>query len=434
VSHALRFQPYGGISPNSAVSPNLKQRIANGYEYLAQIVNDDGGVPASAESDISGVWTTAEALDTIVRLPCIPHERFRLASQMWTFLLGSQLGDSSNSPGAWPVLKSGTSGSGLATGHAVSAIRRAHQYFGSDCPDELVNAAQKGLDWLAHFQAHDGGWGVEPATPPHGSQPRMISTVYAVEAFTSSGFSVETSQNLRKARQWILNMRAPDGGFRSAENYDTDPCNTARAIRALIEMRAISPADKIVPEAIAYLKKTKPKGRPWPSKIESFIVEASSGEIVFNDNTPSDALLMLVMADPNNPMVFELIQWFVLSQQSNGSWSLTPDDLSRAHICTWSTSEALIALGEYEWATIDPSIMLAERGRWSRRLMVGVTLALGVETLLLLNVNRAAVRAWDDIPKVIQSIILVSVIVAILVNLGSDLIYDAFKNKLRHRV
>lgn len=408
---------------------NLKQRIARGYAYLTQIVNDDGGIPAISEGDVSGVWTTAEALEVIVTLPCIPHERLTLASRMWSFLLSTQLHSSSETKGAWPLVKSGIRGSAMATGHTVAAVKRAYEYFGTSCPPTLEQAAEEALHWLGQFQADDGGWGVEPATPPHGSQPRMISTVYAVLAYTASGFSIETSQNLRKAKQWILSMRDQNGGFRGGAGHEPDPCNTARAIRALIEMRAVSTQDKIVTEAVHFLRRTKPKGMPWSTKTESFVIEGSSGEVVFNSNTPADALIALLLIDVHNPMIVDLVNWFQANQQSNGSWPLTPDDPSRSHICTWSTSEALMGLGQYEWSTVDCSSLIAEKRQWSRRAMIAVTLALALETLLLLRVNHALVRAWDAIPKAIQSLILYSIMLAIVVNLGSSLIYDTIRRR-----
>lgn len=409
---------------------NLKQRLAKGYEYLNNILNEDGGIPAISESDVSGVWTTAEALEAIITVSSIPHERYTLASRMWEFLLDGQLHDGEHD-GAWPLVKLGKRGSAMATGNAVTAISKVQAYFGSRCPAGLGEAAVKGLAWLEKYQAQDGGWGVEPSTSSHGSHPRMIATTYAIAGFTSAGFTVETSQVLRKAKQWLLAMRDEVGGFRGGQGHSADPCNTSRAIRALVEMRAITPDDKIVHSALRYIEKAKPKKRLWLTTTESFVIEGSSGEVVFNSNTPYDALLALLLTEPTNPLVLEIVQWYEVNQQTNGSWALTPDDPSRSHICTWSTNEAVIALGQYEWQTIDFSSIVQRRNTWTRRVIIAVALALILETLILLNVNSALVHAWDNIPKPVRSIVLISVILAILVNLSSSFIYDLIGRRKR---
>jgi Prenyltransferase and squalene oxidase repeat len=411
---------------------NLNQRLWSGYKFLATILNDDGGIPAISESDVSGIWTTAEGLEAVLSVPAIPQERFTLASRMWALLIETQLAESDHA-GAWPLVKLGTRGSAMATGNAITAISRCQAYFGARCPDELTAASDRAIAWLTQYQSEDGGWGVEPSTRPTGAQPRMISTTYAVAGFTAVGYTVETSQVLRKAKHWLLSMRGDNGGFRGGQGHPTDPCNTSRAVRALIEMRALTPDDKTVHTALRYLISQKPKGRLWTPTTESFVIEGSSGEVIFNSNTPFDALMALLQADPTNPAVIEIVRWYESNQQMNGSWALTPDDPSRSHICTWSTNEALIGLSAYSRDTPDVSAVISRRERWSKRIIVAVALALLLETLLLLRVNNALVRAWNAIPKAVQTIILLSVILATVVNLFSNTIYDFISRRRRKR-
>jgi prenyltransferase beta subunit len=411
---------------------SLRGRLAAGVTYVGRSLNADGGVPAIAGGDVSGIWTTSAALEMLCTTPYLPHERLSLALRMWEFLEQAQLDGIAGHEGAWPLVKAGTRGSSIATGHAVAAIKSAEAYFRHHLPAELLAAAEGGVSWLQNNQSDDGGWAIEPANRPHASDSFMISTVYAVLGLVAAGYSVETSEALRAAQKWILRTKSAEGAFATGIGFEPDPCNTARAVRALIEMDAYLSTDRVIRDALEFLRRSRTSSGWWSITSESFVVEGASGELVFTRNAPSDILYALALTDPAGKLAYELVFHFIANQQADGSWLLTRADRPRGDVSTWSTCEAVRALTTFEHWLSGGQIQNTP-SRWRNSLVLALVAALFVETLLLMGASTALVRAWHAVPTWAQSLILGTVLVGAIINVTSNFIYDLIKRTRSRR-
>jgi hypothetical protein len=219
---------------------------------------------------------------------------------------------------------------------------------------------------------------------------------------TAAGYIVDTSDAMRFAQQWILSTRGRAGGFATAPGFDPDPCNTARAVRALLQMRAYGPDHPVIRSAMGYLKRSQPTGAVWATTTESFVVEGGSGEVTFTRNTPADALEALVLADPDCRETGELVAWFMASQEFDGSWRLhRPDNHHRQRVNTWSTSAAIRALSRYEQHLAGRQ-MPRRTSRVRNVAVIALSIGLTIETVLLLRVSAPLLRFWDAVPAWLQ--------------------------------
>ena len=207
------------------------------------------GIPAVALDDVSGYWTTAEAVDVLLCNRYLPKGELYAIKEMLQFLLNGQSQD-----GGWPMSVGSPDSSTMATGHAVAAFASSRKIFCND--DELIGrieGAQKSArDWLHHAQNESGGWGVEPSTE-EGSESRTIATCYALRGYFASEQDYDTSRDIRHAVNYLVSTVNKDGGWGQREGLSSDPSNTARVISTLLESGQYTPNHTLIERAQSYI-------------------------------------------------------------------------------------------------------------------------------------------------------------------------------------
>src|SRR5437660_2971058 len=189
-----------------------RKQIINGLKYLHRVQNSDKGIPATKPGEVSGGWTSGEALETLLSVPYHDTDPRPFALSLIDFLKNAQLTDG-NHYGGWLLVVGSQRASTMATGHAITALLLAQQYF---CDDPALIAQLKpliaaGFDWLTKNRNSDGGWGVEPSGGMDGQISRMISTTYALRAYFAETKTVDNSRIVYDAIQRIRKLANPDG-------------------------------------------------------------------------------------------------------------------------------------------------------------------------------------------------------------------------------
>jgi len=231
-----------------------RKQIIHGLRYLRRAQNIDKGIPATKPGEVSGGWTSGEALETFLSAPYHDADPRPFAMALIDFLKNTRFTDGDRY-GGWPLVVGSQRASTMATGHAVAALRLAEQYFRDDPTiiTELKPLSETGFDWLTRNKNSDGGWGVEPSGGPDGSVSRMISTVYALRAYLADSRTVDNSRTVYDAIQWIRRLMNRDGGFGSKLGAQSDPCNTARAVIVLLRSGFCTPSDRPIKGECSYI-------------------------------------------------------------------------------------------------------------------------------------------------------------------------------------
>ena len=106
-------------------------QITKGFLYLQRVQNSDGGIPATKPGAVSGCWTTAETLETLLSSSYFSKDPKAFAEGLIHFLKSSQL-TTGHQRGGWPLVSAGTRASTMATGHAVSALLLVKNFYQED--------------------------------------------------------------------------------------------------------------------------------------------------------------------------------------------------------------------------------------------------------------------------------------------------------------
>lgn len=102
----------------------FRENIIDGIKFILSNQNSDGGIAAIRPGDVSGCWSTAEALEIFLKNPFFPRNQLYKAKDMLEFLLKSQKPNE-----GWPLVFGGKISSTMATGHALSALAMAEKVF-----------------------------------------------------------------------------------------------------------------------------------------------------------------------------------------------------------------------------------------------------------------------------------------------------------------
>lgn len=423
---------------------SIAERIGRGTRYLLSTRNEDFGIPAVSPGDPSGCWTTAEAIESILRSPFVDPQTLAETRTLVKFLLQSQLTTRAQA-GGWPLVAGGKQASTMATAHSVLSLKLALPHVDLEARPAVAEAMSLGLQWLRRTQdAATGGWGLEPSAGKSGAEPRTVSTFLAVRAIVSDGGAVGSSQSLRRAINFLWSLY--DGnGFAPASGRAVDPCSTARAFWAITEAKAENERPEFTKRTVAYVLGARPPGALWELDTEAYVPDGTSGQIVFNNNTTAELLEFLVQTSSDLPAQEDLVRWFQDNQNDNGSWFLGANANLRSEVANWSTNEAIGALSNYlRSIATRPLVVPVERdtldaASGNRRVtsvahtfLISVLAVISVvEFILLVGLRSYFERSWNSLPKDFKTTFWWATMVALLVNLVAIFVVWIVRTVLR---
>jgi hypothetical protein len=238
-----------------------KQAEVLAWQILKIGNDDDGGFVAERPNDPAGVWTTSEALYTLLEHKVLPlnDERIQKAKN-WLLRhrnLGGDYGD------GWPLINRGNSFVDT-TAMAILALSFFHK------DQEVLSALTKAKDWLLENQNEDDGWGIWKY------EDSLISaTSYALLA-------LEEANSLFKEEKPALAIEAGANWLRLAQNPDNhlwgfaanaQETNNASTCQALIALFLLGDDPKNYKTALdSLLSELKTEGT-WRSVHENYTLK-----------------------------------------------------------------------------------------------------------------------------------------------------------------
>ena len=406
-----------------------RTQIIHGLRFLRRVQNTDGGIPATKAGVVSGCWTSAETLETLLASPYHDADPRPFAADLISFLKKTQFPNGEHR-GGWPLVVGAGRASTMATGHAVAALALTQQYYReyTNFSSELTVVIDQGFDWLARTKNTDGGWGVEPAGGTDGSISRMIGTYYALRPYFVASKTVDNSKIVRDATEWVRGLANADGGFGGKFRTASDACDTARAVSIFLRSNYSKTDDKLIRRAIKFIVSSRPRSMLWSLDTETYVTEGAPGQTVYNSNTTSDVLEALVRAKVFDRHVEDLLDWYIKTQEEDGSWFLGANKEFVREIVTWSTNEAIYPISLAASAYVERKLPLVQRdAKVFRRISIALGLIALVELLYVIQLPVTITTAWEKIPETIRMVITQGAILALVVNLVSSFLYDAGK-------
>lgn len=339
------------MSP-SDIASELRHYVETAFTYVFAAANDDGGLAAIQPGGVSGCWTTAEAIDYYLSGGIFGSDPATMVRHGIEFLLDTQI-STGEDRGGWPVVATASFSSAMATGHCLSALERSTRYLGSDQAllRRIDTALVRGLEWIARSVNTDGGYGVCPCGGGDGIRPRMLATTYVLRGLSDCARMSPPPKLATDAIAWIKRCRKPTGGFGADPDIRTgdDPDNTARAISALLRSRHLQPNDPMVAESIKRIKHWKDGASLWSCGTETYVLPASPGQMITNNNTLFDVGEAFALAEFANchEEFREILEYLCKERRVDGSWVLTSPARRDDSIVMWATSENahLLAIG-----------------------------------------------------------------------------------------
>jgi hypothetical protein len=155
------------------------------------------------------------------------------------------------------------------------------------------------------------------------------------------------------------------------------------------------------------------------------MASGAPGEIVYNSNTTADVLEAFVRMGEYNNHIDDLVQWYISNQEDDGSWFLGANKKLVRDIVTWSTSEALFALGiTAQTLGEETTTNLLSRYRRLRRLTVTLLIIALLEAVLISGLQHWIPKFWAKLPTQLQFLLTWGVIVGLTINIASALFWD----------
>lgn len=329
-------------------TPSLAEQELAGLRYLVRHLNNDGGVPAVRPGDASGCWTTAEAMEAMLRSTW-PIMQFQTPLERTArYLVGAQFGTETTACGGWPFVSGAAVASTMATAHAIISLSTCEKLVDSALRLQVDVTVANAVEWLLkHQDPTSGGWGVEPGIGTAGRKPRVVSTFLALRALIAAEHKLHSSVAVQRGVNFLRSMRLGDGFRAMPDAPDADVCSTVRAYMALHECGALERHEELLEAITTYIRNKKPRGRLWHLDTETYIPDGTSGQIIFNHNSTAEILEFLAAEGVEDELQRELVRWFSKNQDQDGSWHLGANDVHKREIITWPTSEAVLALGRY---------------------------------------------------------------------------------------
>lgn len=398
-----------------------------GFQYLTINKNSDGGIPSIDLKKPSGCWTTAEAIEVMIKCPFFPRENMGDLKNMLEFLITSYIPEK-----GWAMNAGGPDVSTMATGHAIVALKLGQNLFQNDesyikRSNKIINEA---FQWLHTNQEKLKGWGVEPEKE-YGKSTRIISTCYALRGYYSLGYTTKDSNDVKHAIQYLVKIKNKDDGWGREENTPSDPANTARVLSILIQSSQYSSNDQLIINGISYILKNKDK---WRFDTESYVNPCSSGQIYFHSNTLIDILEAFIRCEYHGPEIHYLFQ-FILEKQDDiqGFWHLFDYEKRDESITTWSTSEAIYALDmaqeqHFEDIFNDYERHLPKKWKYSLGILIITNV---VQILVILNFYQAILTGWNNLTEGWKQIIIGGIVIGIIIGIVANFLTDTLKRIIK---
>ena len=341
--------------------------IIKGASYLLKSINEDGGVKYENErSDISGIWVTAEVLESLLTSKVLPLSVYSKIEPMIDFLLNTQHVD-----GSWCVLARdyNAHSSSISTGHCTYALKLA--LVGGYLNDNRIKVAiEKGEHWLRSRLCcvEKNGyvfWTSEPISkkkrysidPNHSIKSRMefiFSSFYAIMGFVNPhGYRVEKDVDagiINKARLFFEEQAEFFiGQYRSEDSQTMDIVSLAKTASTicrlinvfnLLELEVSDSIKNGLRDVLMICSKS-------PFLATSIVMHSQSIDeytAVYNNNTPFDMANSFLGLGANSESLRIIISGYLDHQDQEGFWYL---NFSReCSVNTWTTAEALIVLNK----------------------------------------------------------------------------------------
>lgn len=395
-----------------------------GIHFLLAHRNDNGGIPAVSPGDVSGLWTTASTVETLLQSPYLPKNDIPTVRELVLFLLDQQADE-----GGWPITPSARVVSTMATGHALSASTLAQQAFQAeaDLVAKLEGARTSALGWLDSHQDHTGGWAPEPSTTET-REIRTLATCYALRGYLAVGRRFDNSPAFRKAINHLIDAQDDStGGWGYAPTAVPDPANTARVLSTLLKSGRSRPSDALVKKGLAFIFSDK---RKWRFRTESYVVGSAPGQVYFHGNTLAEILELLTLCQYTGKEIRDLLEFFLTTQdEGQGHWYLRDFEDVDTSILTWTTSEAIAAIDlayphftEHLYEAYSPSKLRT----WKAAFLLVSALCL-ILLAVTFDLHLALRSWWTSLSEGWQQVIVGSVILAFLISVIANLISDPLR-------
>ena len=389
------------------------------------------------QTGTSACWTTAEALEAVLLSPYLRLSFYPHVFKMINFLLNTQI-TSGNDQGAWPEYISTSNAQTLTTGHAIAALCLSKEIVvdDADFTQKISHAIEEGLRYLNRVQNPDGGWCIEPGDG--NTESRAFSTVFVLRGYITNEYYFGNCTAVRDGCNYLISLLDREsGGFSKNAGEAPDTCYTARIISILLRARARTKKDPLIKRALKFIYADKSLKSLFSIKHESYDSVHSAGMVIFHSNTPIDVMEALCLCDEYDKRMKKISKWIRDSQENNGGWYLggSPDPSINEGVITWTTNEAVYALGCY-------NIAFSERYHFALQKRVkiygSIIIALAIIALSLLispvhwSEENWFFLLWTKLPALVRNTVLGSVIGVSILNVLSNLLFDKIKKFLNN--
>lgn len=349
----------------------ISDAILKGTSYLLSVQNDDGGIEFEDDnSERSGIWVTAEALEFFLTSQVVPITICEKIIDMINFLLNTQ-----NADGSWNMLvqaKQATaqdSPSIITTGHCIYVLKLAisDKYMPQAA---IINSAiLKAERWLLNHKVEKGKkiyWvdGANINANPNKDVTARMETIfvsfYALMGLVpcTNGFgmlqslSTSTIDILKKVKfffeeeaEWFIDQYQNKKETISQSEYSKILSTLSRITNAIFMLDSVlnnNYLNQVKNDLLSVIS----NGR----KNACFTTTISIGTIsdpneftkTYNNNTPFDVSMILLKLEDDVQLIISILKEYINNQMSEGSWYLNFSEVYK--IKTWTTAEALICL------------------------------------------------------------------------------------------
>lgn len=343
----------------------IEDSIYKATAYIFDCQNADGGIKFEDEnSNKSGVWVTAEALEFILKSKILPVTVYERVQPMIDFLLNSQ-----NKNGSWDVLTDNNEsslGSTIATGHCTYALKLALSggFNSKSITFSILNAIKRGEDWLrgecivregvAFWGATKKKANINPDVNERSRMEHIFTTFYAVMGLINpdrykedSDFDelliTKTYHFFIEEAKWFVQKYTSKSKFDGLQPVDFAKVSSSicRIVNAFSLVGKEMPVE--IHEGLSGVLKLCASNPFMISSISINTDNIQQFATSYNNNTPFDMGMALINIDTSDSNLLQsIISEYLTQQQTEGYWYL---GFSEACIIkTWSTSEALIVL------------------------------------------------------------------------------------------
>ncbi|MBQ4443497.1 MAG: terpene cyclase/mutase family protein [Alphaproteobacteria bacterium] len=356
-------------------SKKIENAIKRGANYLFLMQNPDGGIKYQDEkSTKSGIWVTAEALEFFLSSKVIQMTAYEKVVRMIDFIVKTQDKD-----GAWSVIPNdvGMSDdkelSAITTGHCVFVLKMA--LVGGNIESgkrikELRNAIKKGEAWLRQHKREANGlcyWGSDSSEPQGDLGQRMeciFMSYYAVKGFLNPDDYAEDENDdqiiiarvvafFNQQADFFINTYAAKINTLTLGDFAKISSTICRILRGLFYLGANISHERR--EGLKKLLESCSKSPLMTSSIRVSDALARQYTATYNNNTPFDMAIALIILETNITTISEILNEYLNHQDSEGFWYLNFSDAY--DIKTWSTAEALLVLekafNKYNYIALD---------------------------------------------------------------------------------